>query len=134
MKVKSACWATACRGRVRVGASDDESKRRLGPWGLPRDVLLRGALRCAARCRARARLLPVLDGALVGALGLEGELALGLSHSLVGRPDAAAALAARRAGLQFEATHLLLGQRRLGEGVVLAAGEQTPEQTRELAR
>src|SRR5215210_3089493 len=92
-------------------------------------------MRCAARCRARAlSLLPVFDGALVGALGLECELALGLAHRVVGRPDAAAALPARSAGLQFEAAHLLLGQRRLREGVVLAAREQTPEQTRQLAR
>ena len=31
MKVKSACSIAACRGRVPVGAGDDESKRRLGP-------------------------------------------------------------------------------------------------------
>src|SRR5438477_11063848 len=92
MKVKSACWATACRGRVPLGASDDESKRRLGPWGLPRDLLFRGAIRCAARCRARASLLPVFDGAFVGALGLQREVAFGLAHRLVGRPDVAAAL------------------------------------------
>ena len=29
MKVKSACWATACGGRVRSGANDDESKGSL---------------------------------------------------------------------------------------------------------
>src|SRR3954464_4566532 len=105
MKVKSACWATACRGRVRLGASDDESKRRLGPWGLPRDLLLRGATRCAARCRARALLLllPVFDRAFVGALSLEGELAFGLAHRLVGRPDTLAALPARGAGGELEA-------------------------------
>jgi hypothetical protein len=72
--------------------------------------------------------------ALGGALGLEGELVLGVAHRVVGRPDAAAALPARRTGLQFEAAHLLPGQRRLGEGVILAAREQTPEQARELAR
>src|SRR3954451_299490 len=113
MKVKSACWATACRGRVRRGASDDESKRRLGPWGLPRDLLLRGAIRCAARCRARASLLPILDGAFVGALGLEREVAFGLAHRLVGRPDVASALAALRAGGELEAAHLLGRQRGL---------------------
>src|SRR3954453_11899448 len=133
MKVKSACWATACRGRVRLGASDDESKGRLGPWGLPRDLLFRGAIRCAARCRARASVLPVLDGALVGALGLEREFAFGLAHRLVGAPDVAAALAARGAGGELEAAHLLGGQRQVGAGVVLAAAEQAPEQTRELA-
>ena len=78
--------------------------------------------------------LPVVDGAFVGALGLEGELAFGLAHRVVGRPDVAAALPARGAGGELEAAHLLLGQRRLGEGVVLAAREQAPEQARELAR
>ena len=37
--IKSACWIAACRGRVPVGAGDDESKRRLGACGLPRDLL-----------------------------------------------------------------------------------------------
>jgi hypothetical protein len=99
MKVKSGCWGGSCRGRVGWGAGDDESKRRLGPWGLPRDLLLRGATRCAARCRTRALLwLAVFDGAFVGALGLEGEFAFGVAHRVVGRPDAAAALVARGAG------------------------------------
>jgi hypothetical protein len=74
------------------------------------------------------------DGAFVGALGLEGELAFGMAHRVVGRPDALAALPARRAGLQLEAAHLLGGQRGLREGVVLAAREQAPERTRELVR
>ena len=61
-------------------------------------------MRCAARCRARALvLLPVFDRAFVGALSLEGELALGLAHRLVGRPDAAPALELGGAGLQLEA-------------------------------
>jgi hypothetical protein len=33
--------------------------------------------------------LAVFDGAPVGALGLEGELAFGVAHRVVGRPDAA---------------------------------------------
>src|SRR5829696_1169014 len=91
-------------------------------------------MRCAARCRARALvLLPVFDRAFVSALSLEGELALGLAHRLVGRPDAAPALELGGAGLRLEATHLLLRQRGLREGVVLAAREQAPEQARELA-
>ena len=86
---------------VQLGAGDDESKRRLGPWGLPRDLLLRGATRCAARCRTRALLwLAVFDRALVGALGSERQLAFGLAHRGVGRPDAVAALPGRGAGLQ----------------------------------
>src|SRR3954468_19292475 len=135
MKVKSACWASACRGRVRLGASDDESKRRLGPWGLPRDLFLRGATRCAARCRARAvlLLLAVFDGAFVGALSLEREFAFGVAHRVVGGPDTVPALPARGAGGELEAAHLLFGQGGLGEGVVLAAGQQAPEQTGELA-
>src|SRR5215218_10117982 len=107
MKVKSACSTSTCRGRVRAGAGDDESKRRLGPWGLPRDLLLRGATRCAARCRTRALvLLAVLERALLGALRLARELAFGVAHRLVGRPDAAAALPARGAGGQLEAAPL----------------------------
>jgi len=47
--------------------------------------------------------LPVGDVALVGELGLCGERAFGLAHRVVGRPDVAAALPARGAGLQFEA-------------------------------
>src|SRR5215208_7166313 len=91
-------------------------------------------MRCAARWRARALVqLPVFDRAFVGALSLQGELALGLAHRLVGRPDAAPALELGGAGLQLEATHLLLGQRGLREGVVLAAREQAPEQARQLA-
>jgi hypothetical protein len=43
-------------------------------------------------------------------------------------------LAAWRAGGELEAPHLLGGQRRLGKGVVLAAGQQAPEQAGELAR
>jgi len=64
---------------------------------------------------------------------LERERAFGVAHRLVSRPDAAAALKLGGAGLQLEAAHLLVGQRGLGERVVLAAGQQTPEQTRELA-
>src|SRR3712207_7503718 len=54
--------------------------------------------RCAPRCRARTHLvgLPVGDGAFVGALGLQRELALGVAHRRVGRPDVAAALELRR--------------------------------------
>ena len=39
MKVKSGCCAAALGGRVLVGASDDESKRRSRALGLPRDLL-----------------------------------------------------------------------------------------------
>ena len=65
-------------------------------------------MRCAARCRARTHLarLAVVDGAFVGALGLQGELAFGLAHRVVGRPDAAAALPARSAGGELEAAQL----------------------------
>src|SRR5215207_8332910 len=83
--------------------------------------------------RSRPFLLPVFDRALVGALRLQRELALGLAHRLVGRPDTAAALPAGSAGLQLEAAHLFLGQRGLREGVILAARQQAPEQTCELA-
>jgi hypothetical protein len=65
---------------------------------------------------------------------LEREVAFGVAHRQVGRPDVAAALPARGAGGELEAAHLLFGQRRLGVGVILAAREQAPEQARELAR
>jgi hypothetical protein len=65
---------------------------------------------------------------------LERERAFGVAHRVVGRPDALAALVARGAGGELEAAHLLVGQRGLREGVVLAAGQQAPEQARELAR
>src|SRR4051812_40620074 len=106
----------------------------LGLLGLPRDLLLRATTRCAARCRARASLLPVPNRLLIGALRLERELALGAAHRLVGRPDRAPALELRCAGLELKPAHLLLRQRRLGEGVVLTAGQQAPEQAGELAR
>jgi len=68
MKVKSGCGPGPFGERVSLDAGDDVSKCRLGPLGLPRDLLLRATTRCAARCRARASLLPVLDGSLIGAL------------------------------------------------------------------
>ena len=97
MKVKCSSSTAACRGKVQPGAGDDESKRR--PWALRSAARLAPSrsLRCAPRCRARARLsvgLAILDSAFVGALGLERELAFGVAHRLVGRPDAAAALPA----------------------------------------
>ena len=45
--------------------------------------------------------LAVADGAFVGALGLEREVAFGVAHGVVGRPDVAAALPADGAGLQL---------------------------------
>src|SRR4051794_33877663 len=39
MKVKWSCWCGVSGERVGAGAGDDESKRRLGPVGLPRDLL-----------------------------------------------------------------------------------------------
>src|SRR4051794_14954595 len=127
MKVKSVWTWGRLLATVRVGAGDDESKRRLGACGLPRDLLLQGATKCAARCRARALLLlPVRDGAFVGALGLQRELALGWAHRVVGRPDTAAALMARRAGGELEPAHLLPRQRRLREGVVLCRALAEP--------
>ena len=94
------------------------------------------ALRCASRCRARAFAvcLPVRHCAPVGDLALAGELALGLAHGRVGRPGARLGLALGGAGGELEAAQLLFGQRGLGIGVVLLAGEQAPEQASELAR
>jgi hypothetical protein len=44
----------------------------------------------------------VFDGALVGALGLEREVAFGVAHRQVGRPDVAGALELRRAGGELD--------------------------------
>src|SRR5215211_5065098 len=89
-------------GRFERARATTSQSADLGPCCLPRDLFLRGTTRCAARCRARAlRLLPVVDGALVGALGLQCELALGLSDRVVGRPDTTTALEARGAGPQL---------------------------------
>src|SRR5664279_1371563 len=78
--------------------------------------------------------MPVTDRARVGDLPLAGELALGLADRVVGAPDAGGLGAvARRTGGDLKTPQLLLGQRGLGVGVVLFAGEQTPEQARELS-
>src|SRR5271169_909486 len=79
--------------------------------------------------------MPVENRARVGNLCLSGELALGLSHRIVGAPDAGGLRAvALGAGGDLKAAQLLPGQRGLLVGVVLLAGEQAPEQARELAR
>src|SRR5271168_2904998 len=78
--------------------------------------------------------MPVENRARVGNLCLSGELALGLSHRIVGAPDAGCLRGvALRAGGDLKAPQLLLGQRGLLVGVVLFAGEQIPEQARELS-
>src|SRR5271167_1253371 len=79
--------------------------------------------------------MPVAHGPCVGDLGLASELTLGLTYRIVGTPDAGGLRAvALGAGGDLKAAELLLGQRGLLVGVVLFAGEQTPEQARELAR
>ena len=124
----------------RVGAGDDELKRRVWDRCLAALLAALTALRCASRCRARARLrrlsgVPVTHGARVGGLGLVGELALGFADGFVGVPDAGGlGRVARVPGGELEAPQLLAGQRRLGVGVVLLAREQAPEQAGELAR
>src|SRR5215208_4629918 len=111
-------------GRFERARATTSQSADLGPCCLPRDLFFRGTTRCAARCRARALLLlPVLDGALVGALGLQRDLALCLTHRLIRAPDAAAALQPRSACSELEPAHLLLRERRLREGVVLAASQ-----------
>src|SRR5512133_2299245 len=103
--------------------------------------------RCAPRCRAGAlRLgcalgrpplelgpLPLGDGALVGGLGLRGELALGPLDGGVGLPDACAAPALGGAGGELEPAELATPERRLSVGVVLATGEQGPKKAGELS-
>ena len=78
--------------------------------------------------------LPVLHESLVGDLGLFGELALGFTHRTGHRRDPGGGLGVSRgAGFEFELAELLRGQGGLLVGVVLAAGEDAPEQHRELA-
>ena len=98
------------------------------------------ALRCHARARFFGLLLlgrggfPVADGALVGGLGLGGELLFGVAHLLVGDPHPGGfARPDGRAGGDLQPPELLGGQRGLLVGVVLLAGEHAPEQDRELA-
>jgi hypothetical protein len=74
--------------------------------------------------------LPVAYGAGVGGLGLFGELAFGLALALTARCRVAPAFVA---GGVLELAQLFACQRRLGVGVVLAAGEQAPERAGELA-
>src|SRR3954452_17547495 len=96
-----------------VGAGDRRSEAQTsGAVVCHAALALRGLCRCVPLCRTRARRfwpggLPVGDVALVGELGLFGERAFGVAHGVVGRPDVAAALEARGAGLQLEAAHLL---------------------------
>ena len=73
---------------------------------------------------------------LVGDLGLLGELDArpGGSPSLVLQMPARGLGVFRGAGGDLQPAQLLLGQRGLLVGVVLAAGEHAPEQDRELAR
>ena len=73
-----------------MGAGDDELKRRV--WDRRPAARALTALRCVSRCRARARFVGlggvvIADGARVGDLGLDCELALGLADGLVGVPD-----------------------------------------------
>src|SRR4051794_21783250 len=68
---------------------------------------------------------PVGDGAFVGGLGVFGGGALGLASLLaVQRLSSPARLARWRAGLEFDAAHLLRGGRRHRVGVVAFGGEQ----------
>ncbi len=83
--------------------------------------------------RRRSRAL-VADQPLVGGLGLRGELAFGLAHRVVAAPRPARGSGVfRGAGGQLEPAQLLLGQRWLLMGIVLAAPKHAPDQDRELA-
>src|SRR5271167_3739434 len=78
--------------------------------------------------------MPVAYRACVGDLSLTSELALGVADRVVGAPDASGlGGVALRAGGDLQAPELLSGERWLGVGVVLLAGEQAPEQARELS-
>ena len=140
------CRRPGGRSRGALGCdwarADDVSEAQTsGACGLPRGFALRGRLRCAPRCHARARLrwsgcVPVVDRAAVGGFGLQGERALGVADVVVASAGARANLsfARRGAGRELELADLATRQRRLPEGVVLLAREQTPEQAGELAR
>ena len=137
MKVKSFLDAAPpiWESSVRAQVLDDELKsRRRGSEPAAR-LALRGPDMRAPLSRSRPSFrrcrLPVGDRPRVGGLGLLGELALGVAHLLPRRPDAGVgALQRRGAGADLEQPQLLGGQRRLRVGVVLAAGEQAPEQAR----
>src|SRR6266545_7181316 len=140
MKVKFRWTIGASLGRLRIGAGDDELKRRR--WGclLPRCLPLRRPRRCAPRCRTRTVSrpcpFPVGDESAVGELGLPGELALEvvLGAAAPQRCRPGLALRARRARLQFEPTELAPNDRGALIGVVLAAAQQMPGEHGQLAR
>src|SRR6266545_6465064 len=127
-------------GRLRIGAGDDELKRRR--WGclLPRCLPLRRPRRCAPRCRTRTVSrpcpFPVGDEPAVGELGLPGELALEvvLGAAAPERGCPGLALRARRARLQFESAELAPNDGGALVGVVLAAAQEVPGEHGQLAR
>src|SRR6266540_4425072 len=140
MKVKFRWTIGASLGRLRIGAGDDELKRRR--WGclLPRCLPLRRPRRCAPRCRTRTVFrpcpFPVGDESAVGELGLPGEFALEvvLGAAAPERGCPGLALRARRARLQFEPTELAPNDGGALVGVVLAAAQEVPGEHGQLAR
>jgi hypothetical protein len=106
-------------------------------WGclLPRCLAAWRPTRCAPRCGTRAldRRLPVLDESAIGGFGLRGEFLV--EPVLLPRDEDAdpLPLLVLRAGHQLEPAQLLAGERRAGEGVVLAAAEHVPGDHGELA-
>src|SRR6266542_3147716 len=140
MKVKFRWTIGASLGRLRIGAGDDELKRRR--WGclLPRCLPLRRPRRCAPRCRTRTVFrpgpFPVGDESAVGELGLPRELALEvvLGAAAPERGCPGLALRPRGARLELEPAQLAPNDRGSLVGVVLAAAEQVPGEHGQLAR
>src|SRR6266498_2578780 len=126
-------------GRLRIGAGDDELKRRR--WGclLPRCLPLRRPRRCAPRCRTRTVFrpcpFPVRDESAVGALGLVGEFALEvvLGAAAPQRCRPGLALRAWRSRLQLEPAELAPDDGGALVGVVLAAAQEVPGEHGQLA-
>src|SRR5207253_3290471 len=134
----AAWWALGC-WRARV---DDESKRRRqglvvcrATWPLEGPLDARPGVTLAPTFAAAGGCLPVAHHPGVGRLGLAGELELGFAQRRpVGPHSGALAPQRRGAGADLEQAQLLGRQRWLLVGVVLAAGEQEPEQAHQLAR
>ena len=141
-KVKSACRAGPPVGSCGWARVTDVAKCRR--QGL---VVCRAALPFEGLCDARpgVALAPALIGRRlasrrsvrrVGALGLAGEVALGVADRACCAIQTPRPALARRGAPAVSSSRrsFLARQRGLAEGVVLLAGEQAPEQAGELAR
>src|SRR6202035_1836431 len=74
----------------------------------------------------------------IGPLGLRDELSLGVSQGLdiviLRSPRSVAAALQRHSGLDLHLPQLSLMERRASEGIILALGQQVPDENRDFAR